>query len=148
MLNPGNIAQITNPNDFVAVFPNDGHARNTLVQEDCHRVADSVIRIDSDHVCAGHHDFSHDGVAKLKDRMEKFAVFVFEHVLVCDLVHPVPKLVLAGDSCFGAATRRHDIAHHDQRLGEGSQSNADQSDKASEEADKESGVSHANRPGT
>ena len=147
MLNSRHIPEVADADNFVAVFANDGHTRNTALEKDRHHIIDAVLGIHGDHVGAGHHDLSNNGVAEVKHRVQEFTILLLEHVALGGFIDPVSELILTRYGGGPADTRSNDVSQHHETFSEWADTQANRTDKASESSHHERCVSRSHRAG-
>ena len=116
MLHTRHIAQIDHAHNVVGVFTQHRHTRDAFFQKHIESLAEGGVVIHTHHVGAGHHDFPHDGVAKFEHRVQQFAVFLLQHILVSGLIHEAAQLFFTGERPTRGASRSDDAAEHNQAL--------------------------------
>ena len=70
------LADVGHSDDVVDVAAVDGYARMPVLYHDAPQLPDGGVLLAPDNLRTGSHDFTHEGVAKLDDRLDQLAVFL------------------------------------------------------------------------
>ena len=89
------ILEVHDARDVVGLAVGDGNAGDALVEEELHSFLGRRGGIHRHHVGARHHDFAHECIGEVEDRMNELAVVLFDEVLGCRLVDHREQLLLA-----------------------------------------------------